>query len=73
MQRSDVNVSAILVQRRNGESDEWHEIATLPENERQYVDHAGIHGTWRSYRVRAVNKAGLSAYSNIAKVAGESK
>jgi hypothetical protein len=67
----DANVTEILVQRRDRDSGKWHGIATLPANQRQYADRVGTHGSWRSYRIRAVNAAGSSPYSNVATVRGE--
>lgn len=57
----------VVIARRRGYSGNWERIATLPTYATKYVDakrHAGI----TSYRVRALNASGESAYSNVADV-----
>ena len=54
----------IAVERRVGESAKWDRIATLAGTGTEYSDSAAGKGIV-SYRVRALNGAGESAYSNI--------
>jgi hypothetical protein len=65
--------SGVMVERRvdgrggNGPSD-WTTLASLPPAAAEYVDTKLRAGERASYRVRAVNSAGQSAYSNIVRV-----
>jgi len=57
--------NAVLVERRLGAQGKWEQIAKLPAGATEYTD-AKIPKSERvSYRVRARNEAGDSAYSNI--------
>ncbi len=58
----------VVVERRAGEG-AWQRIATIARNQREYQDATAPHGRRVQYRVRALNDAGESAYSNIATVA----
>jgi hypothetical protein len=62
------NPEFISVERRNGIKGEWRPIAQLPGNSTSFADRAGSNAEGISYRVRARNSAGVSAYSNIATV-----
>lgn len=60
----------VAVERRTGSGDpaaKWDRIATLPAAATGYSDSAA-RGQELSYRVRALNAAGESAYSNIVRV-----
>jgi len=59
----------ILVERSNPDKARgaWEEIATLPATAVQYLDNGFGKGQSASYRVRAVNAGGKSAYSNVAR------
>jgi len=59
----------IAVESEHGYSGRWKRIATLPANATQYVDTEQPKRI-TSYRVRALNRAGESAYSNIVNVSG---
>jgi len=58
------DATGIAVERRVGESAKWDRIATLAGTGTEYSDSAAGKGIV-SYRVRALNGAGESAYSNI--------
>jgi len=57
----------VAIERRHGYPGKWEKIATLPANATEYVDAKRKTGIM-SYRVRALNKSGESAYSNIVDV-----
>lgn len=57
--------NGVIVERRTGAGSRWERIAKLPASATEYSDaHADQHQRL-SYRVRAANDAGESAYSNI--------
>jgi hypothetical protein len=61
--------NSIVERRRNSQSREpWERIAKLDANMTEYLDRKPQTGQPCSYRVRAVNANGESAYSNIATV-----
>ncbi len=57
--------TSIVVERRIGNSGKWERIAKLAANAAEYSDSGLNLGKHASYRVRAINNAGESAYSNI--------
>jgi hypothetical protein len=59
------NPTGVAVERRIGQHGAWEKIARLPAATTQYTDSRLSKGQTVSYRVRAVNDAGESAYSNI--------
>jgi hypothetical protein len=64
--------TGIIVERRNdakGSAPSWERVAQLSSTATTYTDTAYRAGQNVSYRVRAVNDAGTSAYSNIVRVA----
>src|SRR3984885_14754561 len=63
------NPSKVAVERRMGNtgSREWERIATQPPRT-EFTDTGVPRGSVVCYRVRAINNAGESAYSNIARV-----
>ena len=61
-------ITGVVVERRLGASSSWQKIATLGAQSTTYTD-SGAALSEASYRVRAVNNAGESAYSNVARVA----
>ena len=69
--------SGIVVERRISQSDSakdsWSRIAKLPATATEYSDSALRKGERFSYRVRAVNSDGESAYSNIVRGTLEAK
>jgi hypothetical protein len=59
----------IRVEERDGNSGAaWHAIATLPATAHAYTESNAPQSGTVCYRVRALNHAGSSAYSNIARV-----
>jgi len=58
-----------VVERRidaaDGAKGTWSRIAKLPSAATEYGDSSLKKGEWISYRVRAINDNGESAYSNI--------
>ena len=60
--------AGLAVERRAGNNGKWERIAKLPASAAQYVDSNPASGQVNCYRVRAVNDAGESAYSNIARI-----
>jgi hypothetical protein len=56
----------IVVERRQGDQGSWERIAKLPASATRFVDGKPVKAN--CYRVRAVNDAGESAFSNIARV-----
>ncbi|TAM81646.1 MAG: hypothetical protein EPN47_12965 [Acidobacteria bacterium] len=61
------NRSGVVVERRAGEG-AWARIARLPADASQYDDSAAPVDSVVTYRVRAMNEAGQSAYSNVVHV-----
>jgi len=57
--------SRIVVERRSGDSAGWDRIAKLSAGASAYIDTPAAKGKRLSYRVRAANDAGESAYSNV--------
>jgi len=64
----DGNATGIAVERRAGGQSRWERIAGLPGGAGEYEDRRLAQGRGASYRVRALNEAGESAYSNIVRV-----
>jgi hypothetical protein len=62
------NPAFISVERRNGRGGDWRPISQLPGTATSFADKAGPNSEGISYRVRARNSAGTSAYSNIATI-----
>ncbi|HKS96831.1 MAG TPA: fibronectin type III domain-containing protein, partial [Terriglobia bacterium] len=62
------SITGVIVERRLGPSSSWQKIATLGAESTTYTD-SSASLSQASYRVRAVNSAGESAYSNVARVA----
>jgi hypothetical protein len=60
-----------IIERRTDDGKEsrgtWNRVATLPEGAQEYSD-SGKNGQHVSYRVRAINAEGESAYSNIVRI-----
>ncbi len=61
------NPLSVVVERRIGDRRKWERIAKLPASATEYSDATVERGQRVSYRVRALNDAGESAYSNIAR------
>ena len=61
------NPAGVVIERQVG-SGAWERIAKLPPAASKYDDASTPSGTEVSYRVRAVNNAGESAYSNVVHV-----
>ncbi len=59
------DTTAMAVERRLGDHGSWERVAKLPAGAREYTDSSLAPGQSLSYRVRALNDAGESAYSNI--------
>jgi len=68
--------TGIIIERRTDDGKEsrgtWMRVATLPEGAQEYSD-PGKNGRHVSYRVRAINAQGESAYSNIVRMASSTK
>jgi hypothetical protein len=62
------DVTAIAVERRVGEHGAWERVAKLQNGAKGYTDRRLSKGQRLSYRVRALNDAGESAYSNIVRI-----
>jgi hypothetical protein len=62
-------ISSVAVERRRGDSGTWERIIKLAGSAKSYRDSAAASGQTLCYRVRAINAAGESAYSNVARVA----
>ena len=60
------NPTFVSVERRDGRTEPWHLVSKLPGNATSYSDGTAISGGKVSYRVRAGNSSGGSAYSNVA-------
>ena len=63
----DGDAQGIIVERRAEDGAAWSLLARLPASSRYYTD-PGATSRTASYRVRAFNSGGTSAYSNIARV-----
>jgi len=61
------NASKVAIERRIGNTGRWERIATRAQSQ-QFNDSAMPRGTDVCYRVRAINDAGESAFSNIARI-----
>ena len=61
--------TGVAVERRRGNRGTWERVAKLFADAKSYRDTDAPSGQTLCYRVRAVNEAGESAYSNIARVA----
>ena len=61
-------IAGVAVERRQGERGVWERIAKLAAAAKSYRDSGAATGQTLGYRVRALNGAGESAYSNIARV-----
>lgn len=61
--------TGIVVERRKGDRGAWETAAQLSVEARSYSDPGAGSGQTICYRVRAVNGAGQSAYSNVARTA----
>jgi len=64
----DRDATAIAVERRAGDQGRWERVAKLPAGAKEYDDSRLAKGESVSYRVRALNGAGESAYSNIVRI-----
>ena len=62
------DTTAMAVERRIGDRGSWGRVAKLPVGAKEYTDSHLAKGQSLSYRVRALNDAGESAYSNIVRV-----
>jgi hypothetical protein len=62
------DTTAVAVERRTGDHGSWERVAKLAAGAKEYADSQPAHGQSLSYRVRALNDAGESAYSNIVRV-----
>ncbi|HLY16894.1 MAG TPA: hypothetical protein VKR61_06695 [Bryobacteraceae bacterium] len=56
-----------IIERRSGDAGSWSRVATQPAPQAEYAD-AGAPAGVVCYRVRASNRNGESAYSNVARV-----
>ncbi len=61
--------TGVAVERRQGNRGAWERVAKLSADAKSYRDSAAHSGETLCYRVRTLNGAGESAYSNIARVA----
>jgi hypothetical protein len=61
------NPTQTAVERRVGE-ESWQRIKALPAATTEFIDSQPTRGALVSYRVRALNDAGESAYSNVVRV-----
>jgi len=62
------NPASVVVERRLGSRGGWEKIATLSASTTRYTDSGLPKGQGVLYRLRALNDAGESAYSNIARI-----
>jgi hypothetical protein len=62
------NPTGVVIERRLASHGAWERIAKLSANATHYTDSRPPKGQGIFYRVRVVNNAGESAYSNIARV-----
>jgi len=60
--------TGVAVERRSGNHGAWERVAKLSADARSYRDAGAPSGQLVCYRVRALNEAGESAYSNIARI-----
>lgn len=58
------NEDGFQIERRTGSTGSWQLVATVTTNTKSYTDTSTARRTTYSYRVRAFNAAGSSAYSN---------
>ena len=58
---------AVVIERRGGDAGGWTRVASQAAGNREYTDGSAPVGVV-SYRVRAANASGESAYSNLATV-----
>ena len=62
-------MTGVAVERRRGDRGTWERVAKLSADAKSYRDTVAPSGQTLCYRVRALNGAGESAYSNIVRVA----
>ena len=62
-------ITSVAVERRQGDRGAWERVTKLAGDAQSYRDSGAASGLTLSYRVRALNTAGESAYSNIARIA----
>jgi hypothetical protein len=60
-------ITGVAVERRTGNPGAWERVAKLSANAKSYRDWGAPSGETLCYRVRALNGAGESAYSNLAR------
>jgi fibronectin type 3 domain-containing protein len=65
-QDNSTNEDNFQAERKTGTNGTYGQIAVVQANTTSYVDTSVTKGTTYCYRVRAVNSAGTSAYSNEA-------
>lgn len=61
---NSTNEESFVVERKTGQAGTYQHVATLPPNTTTYVDMSVEEGVTYCYRVRAVNAAGRSGYTN---------
>lgn len=61
-------ITGVALERRAGNGETWQRVAKLAADARSYRDSSAAAGGTVSYRVRALNDAGESAYSNVIRV-----
>jgi hypothetical protein len=62
------DITAIAVERRQGDRGAWERTAQLARDAKSYRDSEASTASELSYRVRALNQAGESAYSNVVRI-----
>jgi hypothetical protein len=62
-------ITGVAVERRRGDRSAWERVTTLAGDAKSYRDSGVAPAQEVCYRVRALNQAGESAYSNIVRVA----
>ena len=62
------DTTAMAVERRMGDRGSWERVTKLPAGAKDYTDSRLSKSQIVSYRVRALNEAGESAYSNIVRI-----
>jgi hypothetical protein len=62
-------ITGVAVERRRGDRGTWERVTKLAGSAKSYRDSVTASGQTLCYRVRALNAAGESAYSNVARVA----
>jgi hypothetical protein len=62
-------ITSVAIERRRGDHAAWERVTKLTGNAKSYRDSVAASGQPLCYRVRAINAAGESAYSNVARVA----